>query len=389
MADRVDPLVERIITQLQQYDQANATTDFTPDQRDQYIDSITRLLGLEPTAERLTLQRRVFDQFSRGPDIRLAPSGTLEITVVDYENAMNHLRAGGSLPNTAYDPEQDTASIRFDFVGTSTDSPMIIDHMVVSVRPDKPIEQAADTWFSLQSSSSQTPFIALALHEVAEVSWCEPWADRRIDPHWRWLSDGLANCVTFIALEELGEHDAARQFRQDFDTMPHQALRPHANLRYWLELRFQPQIDGLGEDRLKHARYAFATEEVQRLINDHGTDWIASVVRDVNQSPAPGSAAILAAIQRHTGADMNPRLDAYQPFTTRDDGVDLYAQAYGQAIQADDYPAALNAAVRLVELQFVSLKAGLPERSYVAVGNLLIELGRADEAEAMRRSVSR
>ena len=169
LADRVDPLVERIITQLQQHDQTNATTDFTPDQRDQYIDSITRLLGLEPTAERLALQRKVFDQFSRGPDIRLAPSGTLEITVVDYENAMNHLRSGGSLPNTAYDPEQDTASIRFDFVGMSTDSPMIIDHMVVSVRPDKPIEQAADTWFSLQSSARQTPLIALALLEVAEV----------------------------------------------------------------------------------------------------------------------------------------------------------------------------------------------------------------------------
>ena len=226
--------------------------------------------------------------------------------------------------------------------------------------------------------------LLVALHEVAEITFAKPWIDRRVDPHWRWFSDGLANAIALRVMEEAGDHDAAAAARHDYATAPLADLRGEANLRYWLERTHQPEIESHGEDDLNLARYAFALEEIERIIDLHGTDWIAQVAADLNDSPTPGSQAIIDAIQRHTGEAMDERLDAYQSFATTEEGVARYTAQMSEALRFKNNAAALPPAIRRLE---ISYRHGSPytREAKRFVLKILHDLGDREQTDKVRQ----
>ncbi|MEM9881698.1 MAG: hypothetical protein AAF800_02125 [Planctomycetota bacterium] len=352
------------------------------------VDAANALLGVSPDEELAQKQQEVGGFFSRLDWFVFAPADRLEVTLVDRPRALDHLRAGGKLPGVRYDQAEDRAYAPIDRVLNSDSPPEArwLTEITMSVRPGQPDHEVGRTWFSLVNVSGRMNR-GLALHEVAELTLLSGWAKRRVDPHWRWFSDGVANAVTLRVLRNHGHADEAALMRDTFGTDAHAERQGTLNLRYWLEATYEPKVEALGESERRDARYAFATAEVERLIEDHGTGWIAEVRAELDASPRPGSALIVDAIQRSTGVDMDARLDAYQSFTDRDAEVLRLAEAYGNARAAENYDAAAVAAMRLLELQFVRRDRAPTANAYLAVVKPLTFSDHPGDALAVLRKI--
>ena len=382
LLDVVGPLVDRMSAGLREHAEQNAKGPTLAADREDYLTAINRLLGQDPDTAAREQQAEVFDFFAFGQPVRFAPGDRLRVTVVQADTAKAYLRAGGSLPHSTYDIATDSVEVKFQLhAGKATPAPFL-EELFVPVRPESDLPSAGDFWFQT-AEAAREPGLLIALHEVAESTFVLPWVKHRADPHWRWFSDGLATAVALRVMDEAGDHEAAATARQVYATARYADLRNELNLRYWLEATHQPKVDAYGEARLNSARYAFALEEVQRLMDTHGTDWIARVIADLNHSPTPGSQAILDAIQRHTGEVMDERLDRYQPFATAEEGIARYTIQMSEARRFENQAAALPPAIRRLEIAFNPADPRTRQIQRVIL-NLLLDLGQTEQAKRVR-----
>ena len=382
LIDTAGPLIDRMSTRLHEYADRLAAGPAAAD-REVCLAAINQLLGRDPDPALRQLQTRIFATFVDSLGFRFAAGDRLRVTVVTTAHAKAHLRAGGTLPHTTYDAATDRGSIKYRFTANAKQAMATVEDLIVMVRPGGPVLTAGDPWFEMAADAPDDALL-LALHGVAEFTLAQAWIERRVDPHWRWFSVGLAYAIALRAMDEAGQHDAAEAARRHLSTAPVAELRRNANLRYWLEQTHQPAIDGYGEDRLNQARAAFALDEIERLIVAHGTEWIAKVAADLNQSPTPGSRAIIASIQRHTGEVMDERLDEYQSFATAEDGKAHYSHQVENALRRQNFAAALPPAIRELEIGFDRTDPRTRENMAIVFG-LLHDSGDVEQGQKIRR----
>jgi hypothetical protein len=114
-------------------------------------------------------------------------------------------------------------------------------------------------------------------------------------------------------------------------------------------IEFEPDTGLQSEGDLKLARYAFATEEAQRVIAAHGPEVVARII-DAARSVVPATGRIhsqrlVDAVEAVTGIDMAARLAAY------DDGLagEQYHARIVAALQDRDFTTALPLQLRWME----------------------------------------
>ncbi|MEM8738893.1 MAG: hypothetical protein AAGG38_10525 [Planctomycetota bacterium] len=372
LAPRKDELIGYWLDRLEQADQRARTLTRFAQLTDRWIDAINTTLGVPAPDGLVEQQTRLLRFFDRKISLVFAPAGALEITLVDYDRAYDHLRAGGTLPHINYDPDTRRATIKINRQITKDSPPQDrqLRQLTASIKPDQPLDQVGRHWFELLGQVNQTQAF-IALHETLEYTITVGWAGRNRDPHWRWFSDGLANALTFDLLRRHGFDAEADDMLGVFAPDRFADLKPELNLRYWLEAKFSPPVTAAGETRVRSARYTYATVECQRLLDDHGTAWIGPVLTRLRAADAPSTPLVIEAIRDATDTDLQPRLDAYQSFADRDAGIARYAERYADAVAREDFDAVAAASLRLIELQRVRRQQSLLIQPYFLLAKAL------------------
>ena len=375
LGERAEALIRIVDERLNDLDRERAEREAVVGDTGALLETLNQLIGCEGDEALRRQQRDLIQFFAMEVHLIPAPPGEIEITFTDYDNATRHLKAGGTLPLVILQEDGDGLYFKIERTMRMSDQPenRWLRGLTLALKKEQSAEESEQlVFFDLWRLQRQVS-LSLALHEVAEYSLLSYGADGRTDPHWRWFSDGLANVLTRLTLEKHGRVEEAAEFRQGFDAGPFDDLRPELNLRYWLEAIFQPQMTAFGEKRLTDARYAFATAEMQRLVDEHGTAWIPAVVAGrLNDQKQLSTIRIIDAIRAATGVDMNDRLDAYQSFATVNEGVGLYLERFSTALAEERHGDAAVAAIRLLELQFDSIRKGPGGMQYVAIMKQLI-----------------
>ncbi len=134
------------------------------------------------------------------------------------------------------------------------------------------------------------------------------------------------------------------------------------------------------ENELTMARYAYATQEAQRLIELHGIDCVRKIIDKILTKKTRTGWDILQAIKEITGEDMQKRFDHYQTFENRQDGLAKYAGLFNDALEKKDNEQMLVILLRTLELQETPLSpTGL--QCYKEIATLLFKMGHEEAGD--------
>jgi hypothetical protein len=141
------------------------------------------------------------------------------------------------------------------------------------------------------------------------------------------------------------------------------------------------------ENKLSLARYAYATQEAQRLIEIHGIDCLSKIIDKILTKKERTSQDILKAVNEVTGEDMQKRFNHYQTFRTRQEGLAKYSGLFSTALNNKDYEQTLISLLRVLELQENQLSpSGL--QCYKEIALLLFRMGHEEAGDkAMQNCV--
>jgi hypothetical protein len=297
----------------------------------------------------------------------------------DQKKVKSFLREGGRLPGyITYDKATDTAVYKMKGMLPDLKSSSSPPQWILPIGPDVRFEHEIKTIFEkMLGANGMSP--GVPIHEAAELALV--LSIKPEDRYCRWFSDGVANVVAAQILDEMIGPEAANEFLKEFSTEPYEDLKGKINLRFWMASHYCIETELEDETRLGHARYAYATYEIQRLVDEHGLDCIRKITDILDQQLSVTSRTIVGAIHKVTGEDMNERLTNYQQFKSPQEAGSLYGSAYIEAVKAEDYHSALSAVLRMMELQTSLLsRSGLI--LYVRATGLLAKIGREEEANA-------
>lgn len=360
------------------------------DHREAAVDRANELCGFEVDAELFQRQVLVLDQFNSLGWFQFADPSALEIRVLLMETTKDYLRTGASLPSFAYDPKTDTATYelyvegRGDADGSATD-PIIVRSLAIPVESEATLDDCLQLPSSFAAFSGSS--IVIAIHEVVELAFLT--LARPVDPHIRWFSDGLANVVTMQVLADLDEPDLPALLAESLDTARYADLRRQSNLRYWpmpeLENHWpvlKPMSPVESECRLRLGRYAFAHDEIDRLVQASGWDALRDVLDQACEAEALDSGKLIEIIKTVTGENLSTRLYRYQPFHELDEGAQKYAASVAAAERAGDAEREYVDLMRLTEL---SLARGYYPNLYARSAELLARMGHVQAGHAVLR----
>ena len=341
--------------------------------KDQIIADINHILGIsEPDSE---MQNRLWTWFT----------GVFSIEktifyVVKQGTIKDFLRAGGQLPNFTYDKSNDIAAYKPEFKTTSKDGPIKDFEFTFPIASEKTFEKNVSLIFRVLQDGFKGSLYT-AIHETVEMSLL--MHIRPTDPYWRWFSDGVANCVTYELLKKYAGTEIADDFIKGYDVNEYNELKKELNLRYWMSGRFCILLQDMPTEagkRFNYARYVFATHEVRRLIDRHGIDCVHRILDEISVKQSRTSSELLETIKNVTSEDINVRLDAYQSFVQRQEGVEKYAKAFNEASQKKDFEQMLVNLFRLHELRLPS-EAEQLLYDYRYSATLLFNMGFEQEAD--------
>jgi hypothetical protein len=300
--------------------------------------------------------------------------------LLDQNKVQSFLREGGRLPGYTYDKATDTATAVYKTKRKVLDSnaPLFPLEWTLPIDPETRFEDEVKTIFEAMCDlNGMLP--GVAIHEAAEAALVLPIKPE--DRYWRWFSDGVANVVAAQILDEMIGPEEANEFLKVLSKEPYEDLKGKINLRFWMALNYCIETGLEDEERLESARYAYATYEIQRLVDAHGLDCIRKITDILAQQLTVTSRTIVQAIHKVTGEDMNERLTKYQQFKSAQKAGPLYLSAYKEALKAEDYHSALIAVLRMMELRSDLLShSGL--NFYVEAVGLLAKIGREEESDA-------
>jgi hypothetical protein len=300
------------------------------------------------------------------------------------ETAKDYLRKGGKLPHMSYDKETDTVTQYFGVAGQIIDSKVAITNyfsgdkkleIPIPVETKQTFEKNVKEHFGFLEQFFSA---GIVLHEITETSILKRYMPE--DPYWRWFSDGFANAITIEILKKHARPETADEFAKHYYIGEYKGLEKEINLRYWMGLNFCINTPLEYEDQLRLARYAYATQEAQRLIELHGVDCVRKIIDNILTKKTRTAKDILQAVKEVTGEDMQKRFDHYQTFETRQDGLVKYGKLFNAAIEKKDYEQMLIALLRSLELQESPLSpTGL--QCYKEIATLLFKAGHEEAGD--------
>ncbi|MHC4583065.1 MAG: hypothetical protein ACYS3N_00955 [Planctomycetota bacterium] len=331
----------------------------------QIIADINNILGItEPDIEK---QEKLLTDFLRAFSIEKTT-----FYIVLQDTTKTFLSEGGRLPNFTYDEDSDTVTYNPEFKITGKDGPLKNFEFTFLVASEETFEKNINLIFQILQKTLGTGKLGIAIHEVVESSILN--RVKPTDSYWRWFSDGFANAITFEILEKYAGFEIADEFAKAYYISEHKGLQKEINLRYWMGLNFCIKTPLEYESKLQMARYAYATQEAQRLIELNGIDCVSKIIDKILTKKTRTAQDILQAVNEVTGEDMQQRFGHYQTFETRQDGMAKYGSLFSAALEKKDYEQMLVNLLRTLELQESQLSpTGL--RCYKEIALLLFKLG--------------
>jgi len=337
--------------------------------KDDIINEINRILRISEPDKKMqeAILRKVLGAFSVERSV---------FYLVTQPTTKEYLRAGGELPNCTYHKPTDTVTYkpRFILMGGKEHPGDFELAILVSAGP----KAADDIRAIFRAIGEELGGAGMAIHEVSEMSlmlWARPQG-----PYWRWFTDGAANAITYELLSKFVDGETAEAHIKYFDPDKYKYLEKEVNLRYWMSMLFATESPVERDRELTHARYAYATYEVGRLVNKHRIDCLGLITDDVRTRKDRSEQSLLRAIKEVTGEDVAERLDAYQTFATPEEGIAKYAPAFNEVVGKKDWEGALANLLRIMELrEFQFEPAALRDRRNAAM--LLLKCGYEEAAD--------
>lgn len=343
---------------------------------DKIIGQVNTILGFSPTDRQKAEQRNILSNFLR-VQLRLAnPGHKTTIYLVTQKSIKDYLRRGGSLPGFSYDKAKDEANYNF-FVDMHDTGDKGERHIALPIPARETVKHLAG-FFTGFGNMQSTVTVGLALHELIEVTMMG-YRFKPRDPYFRWFSDGFANAVTILVLKQhLGEKMAAA-FAKSYDISKYADLEKQINLLYWMGVGFSIEAPIESEQRLNHARYAYATHEAVRLIDRHGIGCVARILdKACKNEQRNHSRNLISAVKEVTGEDIEKRFLRYQTFGTKAEGIERLAASFNAAIGRKDYAGALPLMLRIHELRWPA-----EPQFYSNAAYLLFRMGREDAGDSV------
>jgi len=306
---------------------------------DQVLDRINALIGGSFPKER---QLALLSQFQTDytPQERT-------FYLLHKESIKDYLRKGNTLPDFSYDAAEDMVTYHFQMLQFDQDTRKEVFEMVFPIGSvDEFAENCQAVFDTMTRGLGATGWVGI--HEVTEISLM--YHIKPTDPYWRWFSDGVANAVTYRVLADCIGETQARDFIIAYDTDKHADIKDQINLQYWMSAQYCINTPLASQERIKHARYAYATYEVQRLVNEQGWDKLKTIVTGASQSPTRKASDLIRIIKEVTGQDMLLRLAKYQSFSERAQGLAKYSAIYSKAAKTREYSALIENILRIQEL---------------------------------------
>jgi len=308
------------------------------------------------------------------------PINNLTFYIVLQDTTKDFLFSGGTLPNFTYDKIDDTVTYNPEFVITSEDGPDKSFELAFLVASEETFEENISQIFQVLYKAVGSGNLFVAIHEVVESSLLNQ--AKPTDAYWRWFSDGFSNVITFEVLKKYAGVEIADEFAQAYYISEYKGLQKEINLCYWMGLNFCIKTPLEYENELSLARYAYATQEAQRLIEQHGIDCVRKIIDKMLTKKSRTGQYILQAVNEVTGENMKQRFGHYQTFENRQDGLAKYSSLFNAALEKKDYEEMLVNLIRTLELQESQLSpTGL--QCYKEIALLLFKMGHekaGDEA---------
>ncbi|MHC4708694.1 MAG: tetratricopeptide repeat protein [Planctomycetota bacterium] len=352
--------------------------------KDQIIAEINRVLGIEDP--NIKTQRQMLDDLTR-PLHFPKPTFFLvtQVTVKDF------LRAGRKLPNFTYDKSTDTAGYHFELWGTPQTLGQQTPQFAFPLKSEAEFEQVVALLFNkltliLSASPATVERVGLAIHEVTEASLASRLKPQ--GPYCRWFTDGFANAITCEILTRQMSKKHAEEYGEMVGYRKYEVLENQINLRYWMAGQYCVFLLGSPidyEQSLTDARYACAMREAQRLIDKHGIDCVRKILDELCDAESRTGDDVSDAIEKVTGEDMEARLNRYQSFGTREEGIPKYTLPFNAASKNNDYRTMLINLLRLMELHEFQFSANNLQ-SWMNAAWLLYMMGHEETGDQVMQN---
>ena len=227
-----------------------------------------------------------------------------------------------------------------------------------------------------------------AIHEIVEYSLFA--RINPTDPYWRWFSDGVANNVTYELLKKYFGSEYADNFIKSYDIKKYEDIRKEINLYYWMSGKYCISLMDMPTEtgnNFNMARYAYATFEVHRLIDDYRIECIKNILDAISIEDSKTGANLLITIRNVTGEDMFLRMAIYQDFENKQEGLKKYTERLKNAVSKNDYEQIAFNLFRIHDLRFPTDNAGF-FNDYRNAAMCLFKIGLEKEADSiMIRSI--
>jgi hypothetical protein len=305
--------------------------------------------------------------------------------IILQDTTKTFLSEGGQLPNFTYNKSDNTVTYNPEFIATSEDGPDKSFELAFLVASEETFDENIRLIFQTLQNAIGSGKLFVAIHEIVESTLLNRVKPK--DPYWRWFSDGFANVITFEILKKYVGFEIANEFAQAYYISHYKGLEKEINLRYWMGLNFTIKTPLEYEKNLSLARYAYATQEAQRLIELHGIDCVRKIIDKILTKKDKTSQDIFEAVNEITGEDMQKRFNHYQTFETRKDGLAKYGGLFNTALENKDYEEMTISLLRTLELQESPLSpTGL--QCYKEIALLLFRMGHEEAGDkAMQNCV--
>ncbi|MBN1805131.1 MAG: hypothetical protein JW837_07770 [Sedimentisphaerales bacterium] len=305
--------------------------------------------------------------------------------IVSQDTTKSFLASGGKLPNFTYNKSDNTVTYNPEFIAADDNEPVKHFEFAFLVASGETFEKNISLIFRMLQKAMGGDRLGFAVRETVESGLLN--RVRPTDPYWRWFSDGFSNVITIEILKKHAGSEVANEFAKAYYISPYKVLEKEINLRYWMGLNFCIKTPLEYENELQMARSAYATQEVQRLIELHGIDSVSKIVDKILTKKDRTSEHIFKAVNEVTGENMQQRFDHYQTFESRQDGLAKHGKLFSLALENKDYNEMLVNLLRTLELQESPLSpTGL--QCYKQIAILLFKMGHEQAGDqAMQNCV--
>ena len=229
----------------------------------------------------------------------------------------------------------------------------------------------------------QGMWLGVVVHEIAEGVILRRLGGQSL--HSRWFTDGMAEAVTWIVLRDLYGEQMAEQWVRD--TSDYEDMVEDVDLLRWENKAVAVNVEVQQMAELSAARYAFAAEEMRRLVEIEGEGVFKQLIDEAVRLGEKGGATDRSLVDaaKQIDPDFLKQMVKYRRFEgTQEDMVRGYMGLYRQAVKDERWGDALVAYIHLKEQRDqVNLN------DYWRVVEILMKEGHASDAERVLLGIGR